>query len=60
MCFTPRQSEAQRKLAEKDAAPRHDDEAPQPADNRAPRGNGEVDREDLERSEEKFGALIGH
>ena len=60
MCFTPRQAEAQRKLAEKDAAPRHEDERPQPAKNTKPRGNGEVDRADLERGEEKFGVLIGH
>jgi hypothetical protein len=59
MCFTPKQSDFEREQAEKDAAARREEHS-RPAENTSPRGNGELDREDLERSEEKFAALIGH
>jgi hypothetical protein len=58
MCRKPTQSEMKRTRVEQEAVRR----GPRPRgpwENTKPRGNGEVERSDLERSEQKLAALIG-
>lgn len=61
MCFSRHEREEIR--VERISSEREDERAPErpePWRNTAPRGNGERDTHDVERAEERMGALVGH
>jgi hypothetical protein len=58
MCGKPTQSEIQRARVEEEAV-RREPRPRGPWENTKPRGNGPLERRDLERSEEKLAALMG-
>jgi hypothetical protein len=57
MCFKSSRPDRDDRQQQRDE--RRDVERQRPADNPRPRGNGEMDRQDVERSLEKMTALVG-
>jgi len=66
VCFKPEQSDEARTRAEEkgrherwESARSRTHDPSRPGTNTVPRGNGDPDRRDLERSLERFGAVVG-
>ena len=60
MCFTPTKEETERMEARRPARPPIFERREDPSTDPEPRGNQERDELEVERSEEKLAAVLGH